>query len=231
MSEGLKISKVLKPFRFVVPRLPFFKLLFFSKLYLTFVSLLQWMKTWKIWDRKATGSFVYHVSRTPIPRRPRDDEEICRKIRSTFCDCGCGNTDSTLIRPRQKSNTSRKQLTFRSYKFVTGLLMRGGEYCPRWYVVKDEIQATTRSHGEQASKALRLLRAICTNAACHQARNGTLKTNFLSTSRLRFFRYATTRTDNSKITWLVKARTCTHKIMDSNWKVTQKVLPQINIRR
>lgn len=189
------------------------------------------MKTWKIWDRKATGSFVYHVSRTPIPRRPRDDEEICRKIRSTFCDSGYGNIDSTRIRPKQKSNTSRKQLISRYFKFATGLLMRGGEYCPRWSVVKDEIQATTLSQGEQASKALRLPRAICTNAACHQVRNGTLRTNFLSTSRLRFFRYVTTRTDNSKITWLVRARTCAHKTMDSNWKVTQKVQPQINIQR
>lgn len=201
-------------------------------LLIIFFALQQWTKTWKIWERKTIGFFEHHVSQTLVAHRPRDGEVIYRKIQSTFFECGYGNTDSTPIRPKQKSNTSRKPPTSLCFKFATGSLMREDEYCRRWYAVREETQVITPSREERVSRALllhHLLRAVCTRGAYRRAPNGTLTATSLSTIRIRIFRYAIIR-DNLIITWAVKAPS--RSLMDrSNLNAAQKCHRLMKIHR
>lgn len=131
-----------------------------SKSFLTVnFSLPQWMKTWKISGRKAKGCFAHHVSQRA--HRPREEEATFLKIRWTFCECGCGSTDLTLIPPKRRNSTYRRPPTYLCFKYATGSSMREGEYCLRWFVVKDETPAITRSREGRTWKILR--RTACTN--------------------------------------------------------------------
>lgn len=139
----------------------------------------QWMRTWKIWGKKVKGYFAHHVSQ--LAHRPREEEGTFRKIPSMFCGCGYGSTDLMHTLRRQRNSTYQKLPTCQCFKFATGSSTRVGEYCRRWFDVKDATLAIIPSREERMSKIRRL--TACINEIYRLVPSHTSKKTLLGTIR------------------------------------------------